>query len=400
MPLPPGLEAAILANRPEAFTQSIWDSLPPQDQNAALRRAASFGCLEVVNHLINLTPDEERRGAMIHEFNHLTFRVAALFGHFGILNRLIELTPDEEQRNTMIHADDNVAFCWALSRVSSGSLNIINFLIEQTPNAVAQRAMIARYDRITPPATKKKNADEFLDVVLPLATPNALRDLNTSPEKTLQLRQLRQGLIDEFGPASLAPNRVLAALLSDDKTLKEVKDTLLSTEMVTRSKLPNTSDAIASIISEMAAPIDFDSFGLNAEESKKAWKVISSSLFERPRPALTAAVAASEARAAAAAASAARTVTEDAAPRGAGVGLNPDQAVNAIFGDEAVPQNPPERPSTNPVLVSIRGFVNRLLSCFRPNQSRVAPEPGELENPAQAAVRRGNRNDPRVHPTR
>jgi Ankyrin repeats (3 copies) len=122
--------------------------------------AASYGDLEVVNRLIEIT--QNRSGLqhdMIHANHNRPFYWAALNGHVNIMNRLVEITRDLTRQNAqqngtapqlidalvenavqaMIHDDGEKAFN---SAASNGHIDAINFLVELVKsNEARQLAM-------------------------------------------------------------------------------------------------------------------------------------------------------------------------------------------------------------------------------------------------------------------
>jgi ankyrin repeat protein len=261
----------------EHCTPEEHEMMISQSRDYAFIDAAALGYIDIVNYLIEMTPDEDRRRAMIHVNNNAAFRWSAVMGHVDIVKLLIEMTPDE-QKQAMIHADNDLAFRWSaenghidilklliemtpddeqkqamihannddalIGAATNGHIDIINYLIEMTPDDEQRQAMIHANndDALTGAAENghidianliiEMTPDEQKQTLINKIT-NPTPDLNrlltiTAPElgaqddetdKTKKLRELHTDLIERFGgrdDAVKKANSVIATLLSRD----------------------------------------------------------------------------------------------------------------------------------------------------------------------------------------
>lgn len=149
MPLEQGFIDEITGPGASEFLDRNWSGLDPFSQNQAFCLVAEEGRLDLLNILVEKTP-EHRRGGMIHANFDNSFTSAAKNGHIPIVKRLLELTPADTDRNLwlrnkMIHTDSefydtrDVAFRLA---ASNGHLNVVNLLITETPDPNIRKMMI------------------------------------------------------------------------------------------------------------------------------------------------------------------------------------------------------------------------------------------------------------------
>ncbi|WP_133130802.1 ankyrin repeat domain-containing protein [Legionella yabuuchiae] len=109
------------------------------DDYAAFRQAADCGHLPVMERLMQLAPDKVQ--TMIAANNYRAFHYAALNGHLSLIERLMELVP-EEKKQTIIAAGNYSAFRAA---AANGHLPVIKLLVELVPEEQKQ-TMIAVND--------------------------------------------------------------------------------------------------------------------------------------------------------------------------------------------------------------------------------------------------------------
>ncbi len=173
----------------------------------AFRRAAKNGHLDVVNRLIELTPEEEYQ-EMIQVWDCEAFHRAAENGHLNVVNRLIELTPEEDYQD-VIGAWDYLAIERA---AENGHIDIVNRLIELIPAAERQE-MIRRSSEY---CTNNSARDFFAIISDNPQEHQDDPDLINMP-RVEKLRSLRRILIEKFPDnvdrKSMA-NAVIATLLS------------------------------------------------------------------------------------------------------------------------------------------------------------------------------------------
>ncbi|MFN7038935.1 MAG: ankyrin repeat domain-containing protein [Alphaproteobacteria bacterium] len=92
------------------------------------------GDLKKINQILNKSASivsNEEYDAIIHDGQDFAFWWLALKGHINVMDNLLALTPDDNKRETMIHANNDCAFIYA---ASGGHINIINKLLALTPD--------------------------------------------------------------------------------------------------------------------------------------------------------------------------------------------------------------------------------------------------------------------------
>jgi hypothetical protein len=165
--------------------------------------AAIRGHVDIVGRLIELTPDEGQRQAMIHRDGDSAFKLATTHRHLDIVKLLIEKTTDEGMQD-MIHVNNDYAF---IAAARDGRFDIVNLLIELTPHEQRQ-AMISKVTNPTQDFTR----------LLAITAPE-FGDQNDGTDKTNKLKELHTDLIERFsseGDAVTKANSVIATLLSRD----------------------------------------------------------------------------------------------------------------------------------------------------------------------------------------
>jgi mannitol/fructose-specific phosphotransferase system IIA component (Ntr-type) len=124
-----------------AYTPQEKNGLVNYESFSFFRWAAENGHLDVLNKLLELTPDPETRKRMIHAEGDYAFRKAARGGHLDVLNRLVELTPDPETRKRMIHARYHYIETFRYA-ARDGRLNVLNRLVELITDPDTREEMI------------------------------------------------------------------------------------------------------------------------------------------------------------------------------------------------------------------------------------------------------------------
>ena len=143
------------------------------DNEALFRIAAEYGWLDLIELLIELTPDPKARGQMIHVWDDKPFNWAYSKGYIKVMELLIKYSPTQEQRDNMIHDDgyDGTFMCAA----TDNDIDMMKLLLNHTQNPILKENMLHRKDDKVFMATCEQGSFEAVCLLIELTPdPKAL----------------------------------------------------------------------------------------------------------------------------------------------------------------------------------------------------------------------------------